>query len=513
MTEALGVDPLAVWAVFALVALLARRDRRLLARFPLAGAVCVVVLALVIAAYRFWLRPGPVTWVDTAFVQFILALGGGFVLPWLFVTCRAFVVQDLARAGLLLRREFAWSAACVLLAGTATGAYFAYGTALQDRGAFDDYDRLFYSDPIRYVHIMEGTARNHEQVTHRHPLFASLGRGAFRIVATLTGDLRAPVAVSSAGGGLCLALAACYFRCICRSRALGLLLAALLGVTAGHLMFAAIPETYTLCAASLIGLHLLVALRSRPAVRLRHHVFAAALATGITLSSALVALVCFATSRIGRRPIVSLARWAACVMLLGCAALALQSAVIPAAAVRVEPHEYVAELRYQAKLRAPEGPRATTPAYVLRNLFRGLLLENVVGATPGRTEYDGRPVIFSGGYESALGRGAAGVWLFCLCGAGLVLARRRPKQGRTLRAASICLLISALIHSFFGNEHLFLFSCLYTFYVLAILAHAAAQLPRGIAIGVTLFLTLLLGCNNALFGRAVLITLEAIQVP
>ena len=134
--------------------------------------------SLLLAAYMGWrirLHPGPLTERDALVLHPILVLAGGFALPLLIAWGHALIVRDAPRLARWLRREAGWVLTCGLLAILGTGVYGTFGTRLAARGAFERYDTLFCSD-------------------------------------------RAPLAVSSAAGGVCLALAAAYFRHVTGSR-------------------------------------------------------------------------------------------------------------------------------------------------------------------------------------------------------------------------------------------------------------------------------------------------------
>lgn len=497
------LNPLTIWAPFILLMILMRRDRRQLARWPLVG---LLLTGAVLGGYglcRLLVWHRPLSSRDAVFIYLTLGAAGGFMVPALFAWVRALVRREWQWVLRRLRREAQWLALCGGLGIVAAGVYFAYGTQLAARGAFDRDDTLFWADTEVYTHVFRGTARDHQQVTHKHPLTPLLGQALFRLAALFVGPRWAPLGVSSAAGGLCVALAALYFRAVCGNCLLGLLGALLLGSTAAHLVFAALPETYTLAAAALILVHLLLTQHHAPTLRFRHHVAAAVLSAGITITNALPALVCFLCRHPSHRRRRVVLRWIACTALLGCLALTVQTYLLPAAALGITPEQYTGEARFMST--------ADSPWQVAANLARGVCVQNVVGASLRLTDHKGRPVVCVGPLRGRLGRLTGVLWLVLALGAVAVLVRARAWQQPTLVAAVICLGLVAVVHTFYGNQQLFLYSCTYTFYVLAILAHALPHVRRPAAIVMLALFGSVLVVNNALFCARILTTLE--QLP
>lgn len=494
------IDPLILWAPFVLLLLLLRRDRRMVARWPQIGVLLLGSGAAVYGIWRLWLRPGPLTARDVTILYAVPGLAGGFFLPALVAWGRAVLWQDLRRILAGARRNVGGLATCVTLAAVFTVVYFQCGVRLAAAGAFDRDDIYFRADPVVYSHVLAGTARDHEQITHKHPLVPLLGNGLYRTVAWTVRPQLGPLAVSAVAGGLCVALAAVYFRRVTDSRVLAVLLAVLLGSSAAHVTFSAVPEAYTLSAAALILLHVLVAAGRGPALRLRHQVVAAVLAAGVTVTSALPALACFLCTRRGQRRFGLLLRWASLVTLLGCGLLTVQTHAFPAAALGITPEQYVGEARFLS----PPAPLRQ----VVGDLARGLFLENVVASAPATVNYRALTILWPGAYEGWLNRITVGVWVLGALVAFALPAYRRDWRQPTLWAAVACLLISAGVHCVYGRDHLFLYSCTYTFYVLAIAAHGVRRLPRALAVTGVVLLVVLLAANNARFLVQVVARLE-----
>ena len=507
MPGANGLQPLSIWALFVVLTVLARRDRRLLYHLPVIGVGVVVALSIARLIFAGGCRGPDTAGSDSTFFHLMLALAGGAAIPALCSWAKAGLARDLPRLSRGLRGEAGWTAACLLLALAGTIVYCAYGLALARRGAFAEYDLLFSADPVRCIRLLEGTATPHEQIVHKHPLFALFGRALYLVIAPVTGTQNAPVVISALAGGVCLALAAEYFRLVSGSRSLSLILAAVLGVTSGHLVFGATPETYTLAAAALILLHLLVARGTRHGVRFRHEVLAGVFATGVTTTHALTAAVCFLANRgrtRGRHRYVL--RWPACLFTVLAIPLVLQAILVPSAAVG-ETHLEMSrtDLGYLSP------GLLAQPGRTLGNVARGVLAESVVGFTPVvRMNDRRRPVLGAGPYTGVLARLCVFIWAAGLLSAAAVVFTRRGLRRPTFWAALACLCGTGVFHLFYGNDCVFLYSCTFTFYLFAIVAHAAAGVPRRWLTPAVIAFGLLLLVNNVAFLGRVLQALDSL---
>ena len=501
MANAAGAELLAVWGLFALVGLLARRDRRLLRRLPVAGLVVALsvgaaylIIALGVQLFRRRVGDTPDAPFELRVPHILTILVGGFAVPMLLTWFRAYAKLDVPRWWRRIRTERGWVVACLGLGLAGAGAYYTLGRLVVDRWNYSDEITLFESDGPLYVRFMSDTATAEYPVTHRHPLYVLLVRGLFWITQVFVGAQHAPLLVNALFGGAGLALAAAYFRVVIGARGPALLLAMALGGTSAHLVFGAIPETYTLSAAGLILLHWLLARRSGGTVRLRHEAPAAVFAIGATTTHVFTAAVCFLASRsrrAWRRPLV---RWAAAAVTILAIGVAIQGALIPATVEYPDAGALRGEARYvQADPRGSLGRG-------FWNLGRGLLAENVVA--PGvalRPDTDGHLGLRLGSYDHWLGRACVVVWWCGLAAAGGVILAYRQTRRPTLYAVLVCLAAAALLHLFYGNAHVFLYSCTFTFYLFAVAAHALAVVPRRPACVLLAAFTLLLLSSNARF--------------
>ena len=197
-------------------------------------------------------------------------------------------------------------------------------------------------------------------------------------------------------------------------------------------------------------------------------------------------------------------RWLAASVLIGSAGVAVQSTLLPESTPGKAPSTNLTERDYFTT--------AHSAWRVLGNLGRGLFLENVVGTTPRVVGVADKAVLYTGSYDTWPARLTVGLW--GLVGiAALLTLRRVPAERRpTLWAAVVCLVAAAVIHSIYGNDYLFLYSCTYTFYVLSIVAHALPHWRRPWATGALGLLLVALALHNALFAGSIVKTLDQLAL-
>ncbi len=478
---------LGLWPVAALLVLLGRRDRAFLWRLPVCG---LVLAAAGVAAALLGGLAGADRQPRTAFLLLSLIVAGACGMPAVLSLAASLLRLDVPRARAALRGGWRWAAACLVLGLMTTGTYLAIGSAIAARWQFRDDLVLFDSDGPLYLRLIGGGLWvDDNPVALKHPLVLPVGRGALWLLQLALPRAIAAVSLSAIAAGGAAALAADYFRRVSGSRLTGLLLAAGLAASAGHVVFGSIPETYALVAAAIVGLHWLVACRVNRWVRVRHEALLGALATGAMLTQAMTAAICFVAGPL--RPLRRTGlRWAATIAILLAAGGAVQLIMFPESAAVLEPSVFRRDLG-GAGLSTPRDWRAR-----VRSVARAVLAEGVVG-TPPAQELDGPKLrIVPGKYTGFQASAALGAWWSVLAvGVGtLLVARRAPA---TLSAALACLLLTAVLHLWYGNEHVFLYSGTFVFYLFAILAHAAAGWPRSWAWATAAALLLILISRSA----------------
>lgn len=471
-----------------------RRDPRLIARTPLVGAGLMCAILAGYAAWRLLVWTVPVNDGDGRFVRGVLAMCSGFALPLLVPWIGAILRQDLPRLARMLRTR---NAALSMLTGLLfAGLYFAFGGQFEMRGALQCIDALFDADPL-YQRSLYGVAIH----THTHPLLPLLWYVATRAVGVLTGPQWTALTVNSLIGGVCVSLAAAYFQTVMRSTLHGLLAAAILGSTAAHVVFGSMPESYIVSAATLVLLHLVVVRQGGPSLRQRHIVLVGVLAASVTITNVIPAVVCFAFCIGGRRRWTTVAQWTAYSLLIGAFLLSVQAVVRPEAKP-FEPGAYQYERRFIDKDVSVER-RAV-------NVALGVTVQNVVGSIPVNGPDVGLPGVRAGfGYEG-MGWIAVGVWAVAGLGAVWLLLRGGRWRCRAFAAAAMCLIPVVALHSVYAHEGLFLYSCQFTFFLLAMLAHGLTGVRSRVVTAGLAVLLIVLVINNVQFCVRVLATLDEV---
>jgi hypothetical protein len=487
-----GAFWLILWAPAAVIALLWRRDRRLAYFAPSAGAA-LLFAGLTLSALG-WLNPSG--------LAAITAISGVGAFPLLAAWVRAYVRRDLPAFAAGLRRSSGWVAGCLVLAFLAACGYYLLGRAIAQRWGFRDDLTLFDSDAPRYLRLIAGGV-GETPVVHKHPAYVLLAGSMMRVLRAAGRE--APLLVNAAAGAVAVLLATVYFRRITGSRTLAVLLGAGLGISAGHLVFGAIPETYAWSAMGLALMHLVLAgckgralagAGRQEVVRSRHVVPAAVLAIGVTVTHLVPASFCYALGRRGWWRWRRFRFWLAAVATNLALLVALQNAFFASASglPDLRPGLLAAEKRYLTEPRVGVVPEA------LVNVFRGVFAESVAGSwpRPGR-DRDGRAGVQLGAYSGALSRICVAFWWLLLAGSAAAVVMKASARGPTLVAVVLGLAFAIALHIFYGNRHVFLFACTFTFYLFALVAHGLRVLPhRPAVLGLAVWIGLC-ALNNGRF--------------
>lgn len=482
---------LSLWALSLLLAFAFRRNRRLI-RWAMLLAAGMAILWIAISLLAECARYDPTSAAQRRLTPAAFTLLSAAAVPQLAAWVLAWFRRDFRQLAAAARRHVAGMLATLGLFATVTGGCLWIGSQLAARGSFDEYDTLFFADPPRYMTLMQSGAVTIDAAVYKHPLFALIASMICRPAMVLLSPHTASVVVSAFFAGLAAALAMQYFRLLLGRFDIAWGLAASLALTPAHLVFGSVPETYAMSAAGLAALHLLVAMAARQAVPLRWAAPAALLAAGATTTHAVTALICLPPLRNVRR-LGRTTRWAATLLLCGVAGLTLQHGIsrdlVPegsSGAVRAE-GSYLNTRFVQ------------NPAAAAYRIARAVLAESLVGPSL-RVERDklNRCDIRMGGYSTWLQRitlgGAWGLAIVLL----IRIIRHAHHHRPTFRAAAACLAFSATLHLFYGNEHVFLFSCTYTFCTLAIVAHGLLNAPASLRLA-ALLLALVVAFTNASF--------------
>jgi hypothetical protein len=167
---------------------------------------------------------------------------------------------------------------------------------------------------------------------------------------------------------------------------------------------------------------------------------------------------------------------------------------------------------YRAEARYVTPVAVSAPGQAVWNVLRGVCAENMVGPSPIVVQNAEQDLgVRMGSYAGLLNRACAAAWLLALIAAACVVIIRRDAHRPTLWAALFCLLGSAALHTFYGNDHIFLFSCTFTFCVVAVAAHGLATIRSRWRTTVVAGVGLLVLVNNVLFCGQILDALDRIN--
>lgn len=497
------VTLLTIWVAFAVFGLVGRRDRRLLRALPM-GAGWGVIAVVLVTVLLVLIRPGVAQDGRLAVVVWLVIAGlGGGMVPGLMAWGRRGLVAELARFRRNAGVEWGWTLLCVWVAAGSAAVYAGLGLAIVGVWGWADGFTLFESDSPRYMRFLTGVAAGEHGLVHKHPVFL-LPAAVLRWMGGLWMDARgACVLVGAIPGGVSVGLMAVYGRRVTGSRVMGLLLGMVWGASAGMVLFGALCETYAMAGASLVLLQcaFLGGRMERRRGRARF-VAAAVLSVGVTLTHAMVVMIDLIRGRWGevrlvRRVFGDVGHIACGVALL----FGVQGVLVPVAVPERLPGFLERERHYMAA----EGEVSMLER--LGNVARGMLVENVVapGIAVG-VDSDGHPGLRPG-KRGAFGWTAAAVWL-ALMGVALAgLIRSRGLREVGVQSALLVLVGFGVLHVFYGNRHVFLFSCQFTPFVMMVVGHGLVGFPRRVGVALLGVGLVFLVVNQVGFVRELLAVL------
>ena len=135
--------------------------------------------------------------------------------------------------------------------------YAVLGMSLAYTTVFNYMDAMFGADVERVVYDLTALGSDHSYTT-MHPLFVLFFNPiGYLLAAALASKVNAAVILNSFFGGLCVVGARAFFRKAGLRELHAVAFAAALGLSAAHMFFGAVPETWIFTAFSLILLFLL----------------------------------------------------------------------------------------------------------------------------------------------------------------------------------------------------------------------------------------------------------------
>lgn len=370
------------------------------------------------------------------------------------------------------RRELLLDAAVLSLF---LALYLAIGLAFSPGRIFGRADLAFGADVPRVIADLTRFDANHYR-TKVHPIFVVLLNPVGLALKEVIGFPRvAAILMNSAFGALAVALFGRLLRAIGVRGAPALLWTALFGLSASQLFFGSIPESYAFSGASLLVLFVLFAGGATAGVRfLAVSVFS----FGVMVTNLAVALLLRALALdwkgdargAGRR----LARYAAAVVLIAGLLSGVQEWYYPRARVFFGAASFQEERSYLFLPRSA-GDAAARAVVLLANVALFNLAAPELDVQKAEHRY---PVTSFGAPSPAALRPSGLLYgVLWLGGLGVAVARiagRRLHREPPVAALLVCLALNLTLHLVYG-ETLFLYSCHWTFAVLALAAVAAQR--------------------------------------
>lgn len=387
--------------------------------------------------------------------------------------------------------------------------YLATGISLGKTGVFAHDDALFQSDTSRAARDLTEPGADHYR-TKVHPLFVILLNPAGTLLSRIAGSPLLAVAILvSCAGALCVVAAHAFFAAIGHGPAAALALACLLGVSATHLLFASIPDTFIFTALS-FAVCAWLALR-RPG-SLPAFVPAGVFSLGMaTTNIAPSSLLFFGGARRERGFWRAVGRSTALVLLVLIAAAGLsllQRAIYPSSNLFFARESFREDVEYV--FHPKNAKRAKVRGMVL---LRHLTVFGIVAPEPQVRMPKASPVPWVTFHKATLsdthgaGRGAAVLLLALDLLALYGILRRRLFREPVLQSLALGIAFLAILHYFYGDD-LFLYSGSWVFLVLASMAWGlwgvagiGPRWARAVDLLVSL-LVVLTAVNNLAFLRA-----------
>jgi len=404
------------------------------------------------------------------------------------------------------------------------GLYAVLGLGLASTTVFNYLDALFGADVERVVYDLTALGADHSYTT-MHPLFVLLFNPAGLMLAgALSSAARAAVILNSLCGALCVVAARAFFRKVGLRELHAVAFAAALGLSAAHVFFGAVPETWVFTAFSLILLFLLSA--TRPG-RLAWFIPAGIFSLGILTTNFFQGLIIFFSS-LGRKAaagvkLKKLAAFAASV-LAGAAALSfLQRAMYPSARLFFLPASWGDSLTWYVWRLGHPLEVALRALWLLSYFFLfDVFAPGVeVGTVPsGKALLPDIPYIsMDVGSAGALFYAGGTVWLVLVAAAIFFYIKKFKNRPPVSDGLALCAAFNFILFTYYGGRELFLYTPAWTFLVLAWLAVSlrpaleargkAARLLSALIVA----LPLLELANNVLFFRKIIAVYDAGLLP
>lgn len=338
--------------------------------------------------------------------------------------------------------------------------YFQLGSWMAATGLLDiPHDVLFGADIKRNVDDIANFRAEHWR-TRTHPMFVLFFNPPGEVLKHLAGSAAtAAILLNSASGALCAGASVALFRRLMLPLSTAVLMSCLLGLTAAHVFFGSIPETYIFSAAGLI-LHYIAFVR-RPGA-LRYFVPLGVFSLGVLVTNFAQGGILFFFSLPRRQApryyLTRMALYGGSVLGVSGALNVAQKVVHPETGLFFLPRVVTYEMKFV------DSSRPVDRAKRIGFLAEHLILLNVVAPRPDVSDSHPPSVTFEPHHPPRLhapGMAAMALWLTLVARSAWNVARRGLLGDPLCKALLACMGFNLVLHSVYGYPF-FLYVCNWT---------------------------------------------------
>lgn len=375
--------------------------------------------------------------------------------------------------------------------------YLHFGNALRSF-SIKQVDNLFDADVSSWVRRIASNDVKDFEMRGPHPFTYFIFRPFGLFLNIFTRDpATSSILLNTIAGGLCVFLMWLFVKRQFHSKVYAFLMAALLGISASHLFFGSVVETYIYSALALIFFFLLIQSNQSSIFSL---VIAGVFTFGITLTNLFQNLIGFIVARPRLRDLIRFAGWTISISLI---LTYIHAIIYPASKLFfLIPNVENEDKFFLDILLLPKWHIIGRLMYLARTMLlysvvapKVFILTEEVGSTlPEFRFYKISPGVFHQTNYEGLGQTLVLIWAIMLAVAGIVFLWRlfSEKKMEVTFSLLLCLLLNFFIHISYGQE-LFLYSPNWTYALIIFTAFGLSPFAKNriFQAGLLLFLVLL----------------------
>lgn len=350
-----------------------------------------------------------------------------------------------------------------------------------------------------YTEAIRGWIDSRGKVIHKgsHPLFLLLVIPLANFSKILLPIPYSAIFLNSLFASIAVLLSSIFFFINSQSYTQTLLLAITFGLSMSQLVFGSLPESYSIACCSIVLTYILflICIKTRN-LYLAYWIVAGLLSFGVTITNFVQTLICFAATVFGlQRPrkIILILEYASCVLSFAFLLSLIQKITFPQSSFFFEPSMFANESQFIKNYILEQ------PFLVLSQIINNFFMVNFVSPSPfaiPKTPIS--PMILSF-FNRPLDYNLIG-WLGIVVWLGLfILGTLKNIQSLKTNFLIIGILLAVIfnifIHSLFGVNEMFLYTCNFTFPVLLLAINQSLLSKAYFKIGFVL-LIILMAINN-----------------